>query len=76
VVAVCIISGAKDHRLVWDWIDRNRLLHHPVEKLSSVFGASPIEPEGEFVEIEFQVLRTDRPLVSAQHPDTSKSASI
>jgi hypothetical protein len=68
VVAVCTISGTKDYRLVWDWIDRNRLLHHPVEKLSSVLGASPVEPEDEFVEIEFQVLGADRPLVSAQHP--------
>jgi hypothetical protein len=59
VVAVCTISITKDHQLVWHWIGRNRLLHHPIEMLSSVLGASPVEPEGEFVEIEFQMLGAD-----------------
>ncbi len=63
MVAVCTIFITKDHRLVWDRIDHDRLLHHPVEELAAVFRASPIEPEGEFVKIEFQVLMADRPLV-------------
>ncbi len=51
-----------------DRIDYDRLLHHPVEELAAVFRASPVEPEGEFVKIEFQVLMADRSLVGAQHP--------
>lgn len=49
-------------------IDRNCLLNHSVEEFPSVLGAPPVEPEGEFVEIEFQMLVADRPLVSAQYP--------
>src|ERR1035437_4137819 len=68
VVAFCTISVAKDHRLVGDGIDRNCLLNHSVEELSSVFGASPVEAEGEFVKIELQVLLADRALVRTQNP--------
>jgi len=65
VVAVSTIFVTTDHRLVRYGIDCNSLLNHPVEEFASVLGASTIKPEGEFIEIKFEVLLADCALVRA-----------
>ena len=60
--------GTTDHGFVRNRIDDDRLLHESLEKLAAVPGSAPVEPEGEFIEVVFQMLMAHRSLVRAQNP--------
>ena len=65
-------SGAPDQRFIRDGVDDDRLLHKSVEELAAVARPAPIEPKGEFIEVELQMLVADRPLVGTQDPAFQK----
>ncbi len=61
-------GGASDQGFVGDGVDHDRLLHEAIKELSPVARPASIEPKGELIEVELQVLVADRPLVGTQDP--------
>jgi len=48
--------------------DGDRLLKQPVEQLPPMAACSPVETECEFIEVVFQMLVADGPLMGTKHP--------
>ena len=65
-------SCASDQGLVGDRIDHDSLLHEAVEQFAAVAGATPVEPESELVQVEFQMVATDGALMGAEDPALDK----
>src|ERR1051325_7183433 len=59
---------AFDHRFIRDWIYGHGLLQEPEEVFAPATRVSPVEAEGEFVQVIVQVLQAHRTLVRSHQP--------
>lgn len=50
------------------WTRLHRLLKEPMKEQATRGGVSPVEPEGEFVEVIVELLGTHRALIRPQQP--------
>ena len=65
---VSAIAAAGADILVRDRLDHGRLLDKPIEQLAAGARSSPIETEGEFVQVVVQMRRLNGPLMCPQQP--------
>jgi len=65
---ILLCTGLLDDPVVRRGFHSHRLLSQAEEELTSTLGFSPVEPEGELVEVVVQMLVTDRALVGPHQP--------
>ena len=64
-----------DQTAVWHWVNSHGLLEQTIEEFPSVARQSPIEAEGEFVQVIVEVCLGNPPLVDARNHRFSRAAT-